>query len=191
VKRKILPFAGAAASVLLLAATLSPVRGDSPGPGRSTGKRVSIDGEIFLPGGTDHDDFSTVRREFRRFGIEVPGESGIAAGTRNRHAVFSEGLVASENPDPGNPPPLPPGLIADHTLRLESDHGAVELVLGTMRIRGASVGDRLSTDGWEGPAREEPGGTPRLLEKKTGKETTIVFLDETEGTFLLFRETGR
>ena len=190
-KGKRLYIAGASVPVLLLAAILSPVRGDSHPAGHSPTGRVTVDGKSFLSGGTGHDDFSSVRREFRRFGIEVPGEFGIPAGSRNRHDVFSGGLVASEDPDPGNRPPIPPGLIADHTLRLESDHGAVELVLGTMRIRGPSVGDRLSTDGWEGPAREEPGGTPRLLEKKTGKETTIVFLDETEGAFLLFRETGR
>jgi hypothetical protein len=176
---------------LLLAAALSPVRGDSPRPGSSRTERVTIDGKPFLSRGTGHDDFSTVRREFEKFGIEVPGGVGVPAGPKGSNPAFSGGVVGSEGPPPGDPPALPPGLTADHALRLETGTGWVDLVLGRTTTRGSSIRTRLAADGWEGHERGEATGSPWLLEKRTGKETTIVCLDEAEGTFLLFRESGR
>jgi hypothetical protein len=189
-KRKSLFPAVACIAVVLLVA-FSPVRGDSPRPGTSPAGRVTIDGKSFLPGDPGQDDFSAVRREFEKFGVEVPPEFGVPEGDRREHPAFRSRLVGVEGSHSGDTPGLPRGLTAEHTLRLESPTGAVDLVLGRMHGRGASVRNRLAADGWEGPGQGEATGPPSLLEKKNGKETAVVFLDEAEGTFLLFRETGR
>lgn len=189
-KRKSLFPAVACTTVLLLIA-FSHVRGDSPPPGASPAGRVTIDGKSFLPGDPEQDDFSAVRREFDTFGLEVPPGFAVPAGDRREHPVFRGRLVGVESPPSGETPALPRGLTAEHTLRIESPTGAVDLVLGRMHGRGDSMRNRFAADGWEGPGRAEATGPPWMLEKRNGKETAVVFLDEAEGTFLLFRETGR
>jgi hypothetical protein len=152
---------------------------------------VTIDGKSFLSNGTGQDDFSRVRREFEKFGAEVtiPPERPPAA--RNRHPVFDGGVAAAAGPPAGDPPPLPPGMTADHALRLETGPGSVDLVLGRMHGRGPTIRHRLVADGWEPAGAENAAGPTRVLEKKTAKETAIVCLDEADGTFLLFRESAR
>lgn len=189
-KRKSLIPAAACITVLLLVA-FSPVRGDSPRPGPSPAGRVTIDGRSFLPGDPGQDDFSAVRREFEKFGLKFPPESGVPAGDRREHPAFRSRMVGLEGPPSGDTMALPQGLTAEHALRLESPTGAVDLVLGRMHGRGVSIRNRLAAEGWEGPGQGEATGSPWLLEKRTGKETTVVCLDETEGTFLLFREAAR
>lgn len=99
--------------------------------------------------------------------------------------------VRGDSPRPGSPPALPRGLTAEHTLRLDSYPGATDLVIGKLSVRGASIRNRLADEGWEVHGQAGATGLPWLLEKRTGKETTVVWLDEAEGTFLLIRETGR
>jgi hypothetical protein len=152
---------------------------------------VTIDGRSFLPGDPRQDDFSGLRREFEKFGVDFPPESGVPAGDRREHPAFRGRLVGVEGPPSGDILPLPKGLTAEHALRLESSTGAVDLVLGRMHGRGDSIRNRLAADGWGGQKQGEANGSPQLLEKRTGKETTVVCLDEAEGTFLLFREAGR
>ena len=181
------PFPAVACVTALLLVAFSPVLGDSRRPVPSPTGRVTIDGRSFLPGGTGQDDFSPVRREFGKFGVEVPPDSGVPAD----HPAFRSRLVGVGGPPSGENPSLPQGLTAEHTLRLESPTGPVDLVLGRMHGRGSSIRNRLVADGWEGPGQGEATGSPWLLEKRNGKETTVVCLDEAEGTFLLFREAGR
>jgi len=190
VKRKYL-FPAVAGMTALLLVAFSPVRGDSPRPGHSQNGRVTIDGRSFFPGAPDQDDFSPVRREFEKFGVEVPPEFGVPAGDRREHPAFRDRLVGVEGPPPGDIPALPRGLTAEHSLRLGSPARPVDLVLGRMHSRGASIRNRLAADGWAGSEQGEAAGSQWLLEKKNGKETTVVCLDEAEGTFLLFREAGR
>lgn len=189
-KRKSLIPATACVAVLLLV-VFSPVRGDWQRPVPSPTGRVTIDGRSFLPGGTSQDDFSPVRREFEKFGVEVPPDFGVPAGAGQDHPAFRTRLVGAGGPPSGATPSLPQGLTAEHSLRLESPTGPVDLVLGRMDGRGSSIRNRLVTDGWEGPVQGESTGSPWLLERRNGKETTVVCLDEAEGTFLLFREAGR
>jgi hypothetical protein len=152
---------------------------------------VTIDGKSFLSEGAGQDDFSKVRREFEKFGAEISVSPGRPPAARNRHPVFDGEVSVTAGPPAVDPPPLPPGMTADHSRRLETDPGAVDLVLGRMHSRGATIRHRLVADGWESAGVENAAGSTRVLGKKTGKETAIVCLDEAEGTFLLFRETGR
>jgi hypothetical protein len=190
-KRKARVFAGTCISALLLATILSSVQGDPPRPGPPPARRVTIDGKSFLSNGTGQDDFSRVRREFEKFGAESTIPPARLPASRNRHPVFEGGVAVAAGSPAADPPPLPPGMIADHILRLETGPGSVDLVLGRMHGRGATTRHRLVADGWEPAGVENAAGSPRVLEKKTGKETAIVCLDEAEGTFLLFRESGR
>ena len=67
----------------------------------------------------------------------------------------------------------------------------VDLVFGNLGSPGPSIRSRLLSSGWKSESTgKDPGGT-HVLQITRGKETTIVCLDEAEGTFLLFREVGR
>jgi len=67
----------------------------------------------------------------------------------------------------------------------------VDLVFGKLGSPGPSIRSRLLSSGWKSESTgKDPGGT-HVLQITRGKETTIVCLDEAEGTFLLFREVGR
>jgi hypothetical protein len=189
--RKIRLLGGTCTFALLLIAALSPVRGDSQRPGGLPNRLVAIDGKSFLSGGPGQDDFSTVARAFEKFGAKIPRFSGRPPVARNRHPVFRGGISMTEGVPAGNTMPQPPGLTADHILRLETAPGGVDLVLGRMNSRGPSIRHRLVADGWEAAGEENAAGSTRVLERKSGKETAIVCLDEAEGTFLLVRESGR
>ena len=186
-RRKSLLAAVPCVTVLLLVA-FSSVRGDFPRPSPAPSGRVTLDGSSFLPDDTGQDDFSPVRREFEKFGVEALPDSGGSPGERREHPAFRRRLVGVEGSPSGDTPALPRGLTAEHVLRIESPKGPVNLVLGRMDVRGPSSRLRLVADGWESPGEGEAAGPVWLLEKRTGKETTIVCLDETEGTFLLLRE---
>ena len=67
----------------------------------------------------------------------------------------------------------------------------VDLVFGKVGAPGSSLRSRLLFSGWKSvPTGNGSGGT-HVLQIRRGKETSIVCLDDAEGTFLLFREVGR
>ena len=67
----------------------------------------------------------------------------------------------------------------------------VDLVFGTLGTPGPSIRSRLLSSGWKSVSTGKDLGGTHVLQFTRGKETTIVCLDEAEGTFLLFREVGR
>ena len=74
---------------------------------------------------------------------------------------------------------------------MEGEGAPVDLVFGKLGSPGPSIRTRLLSSGWKSISTgKDPGGT-RVLQITRGKETSIVCLDEAEGTFLLFREVGR
>jgi hypothetical protein len=74
---------------------------------------------------------------------------------------------------------------------MEGEGAPVDLVFGKLGTPGSSIHSRLVSSGWKSlPTEKDTGGT-RVLQFTHGKETVIVFLDEAEGTFLLFRQVGR
>jgi len=107
------------------------------------------------------------------------------------HPVFSGRLKESPRPRVLEAPPLPAGLTADHTLRMEGDGTPVDLVFGRLSTPGPSIRSRLLSSGWKSVSIGRDTGGIHMLQVTPGKETTIVCLDEAEGTFLLFREVGR
>jgi hypothetical protein len=74
---------------------------------------------------------------------------------------------------------------------MEGEGAPVDLVFGKLGTPGSSIRSRLLSSGWEPlSVGKDPGGV-RVLQFAQEKETVIVFLDEAEGTFLLFRQMGR
>ena len=67
----------------------------------------------------------------------------------------------------------------------------VDLVFGKLGTQGSSVRSRLLSFGWKSASNGNDPGGMHVLHITQGKETSIVCLDESEGTFLLFREMGR
>jgi hypothetical protein len=157
----------------------------------SSTRRVVIDGRSFVPDESSADERSLLKRELGRMGVRLPDGFDVPEESAPSHPVFSGRLMDSPRPGAVDAPRLPAGLTAEHTLRMEGEGRPVDLVFGKMGTPGLSIRSSLLSSGWESVSTgKDPGGT-RVLQIRREKETTIVCLDEAEGTFLLFREVGR
>lgn len=114
----------------------------------------------------------------RKFLVEKSGE-------RPDNAIFADALREAGGGRSSNPISIPQGLRVEHSLRMESESGPVEIAYGAMDTRGPQTRHRMSSLGWE---CFEPGqGQAAAATIKKGSETTIVLLEEKEGKFLLLR----
>lgn len=104
---------------------------------------------------------------------------------RKTDSVFAESLRDTGGSTSPNKIPVPQGLRMEHSLRLESESGQVDIVYGSMKTRPPEIRRHMSSSGWE---CIEPGtGISALGTMKRKGETTIVLLEEKEGKFLLLR----
>jgi len=187
-KRKISAGLAVAAS-LIVSLSLAGSGNDRRKESSST-RGVVIDGRSFVRDESSPEDASLLTRELGRRGVRLP-DTFILPQTRNStHLAFEERLRESR-PRDLEAPRLPAGLIAEHTLRMEGEEAAVDLVFGNMTCPGSSVRSRLLSSGWRSLSTGKNTGETRVLQSTYGKETVIVCLDEAEGTFLLFREVDR
>ena len=156
----------------------------------SSTRRVFIDGNAFVADESSPSADSLLEKELERRGIPLPGGFPLMEGSGASHPAFSGRLIDSSSraPDMAR---LPPGLLPEHTLRMEGEGAEVELVFGRMETRGPSIRSRLIASGWISVSAGEETGVVRVLQNTRGKETAVVCLDETEGTFLHFREGSR
>ena len=183
--------AGLAAAVLLIVSLCLVGSGNARRKEISSTRRVVIDGRSFVPDESAPDDGSLLKRELGRLGVRIPGGFDLPEETAPPHPVIAGRLKDPDRPPAIEAPRLPAGLTAEHTLRMEGEAAPVDLVFGKLGTPGSSIRSRLLASGWTSlPTGKDPGGT-RVLQFTPGKETLIVFLDEAEGTFLLFREVGR
>jgi hypothetical protein len=183
--------AGLAAVALLIVSLCLVGSGNARRKGISPTRRVVVDGRSFVPDESAPDDGSLLKRELGRLGVRIPGGFDLPEETAPSHPVFAGRLKDPDRPPAVEAPRLPAGLTAEHTLRMEGEAAPVDLVFGKLGTPGSSIRSRLLASGWTSlPTGKDPGGT-RVLQFTPGKETLIVFLDEAEGTFLLFREVGR
>jgi len=152
---------------------------------------VTVDGRSFLREESGIDDLTRLKKAFEKFGVELPEDFDLPPNRGVRDKIFSDRLV--EVPSSTSPPlpPIPHGLIPDHSLRLETGSGPVDLLFGKMARRGASIRNQLVAERWTLFATGGDTGRIRVLEKTTGKEKAIVCLDEAEGAFLLLGESRR
>ena len=153
-------------------------------------RRVFIDGKAFVTDESSPSGDSLLEKELERKGFHLPDGFTPMEGPGASHPAFSGRLTDSPSRAP-DMAPLPPGLLPEHTLRMEGEGAAVELVFGRMETHGPSIRSRLIASGWISVSAGEETGVVQVLQNTRGKETAVVCLDETEGTFLHFREVGR
>jgi hypothetical protein len=157
----------------------------------SSTRRIFIDGKSFVSDESSPDDGSILKRELGRLGVHLPDGFDLPEETVPSHPVFSGRLKDSNPAAVTTAHRLPAGLTPEHTLRMEGEGAPLDLVFGKLGTPGSSIRSRLISSGWISLSTEkDPGGT-RVLQFAHGKEAATVFLDEAEGTFLLFRQVGR
>mgnify|MGYP006268597399 CR=1 FL=1 len=183
--------AGSLRPALLLAVLLFLVRGESSGRGFPAASRVIVDGRAFFVEESGNDDFHCLIRLYEKYGLSSPGDADPPESDRGRHGIFSARLGEAPSSPPPALAPLPKGLVPEHSLRLESGSGPVDLLVGKMDPRGAAIRHRLVAEGWTLVAPGENPGRVWILERETGGERAIVCLDEAEGAFLLLGEDRR
>jgi hypothetical protein len=164
--------------------------GDARRKGISSTSRVVIDGGSFASDESSPDEGSLLKRELGRLGVRLPDGFDLPEESAPSHPVFS-GRLKDSRQRVLEAPRLPAGLTAEHTLRMEGEGTPVDLVFGTLGTPGPSIRSRLLSSGWESVSGGKDSGGTHVLQITRGKETSIVCLDEAEGTFLLFREMGR
>jgi len=156
----------------------------------SSTRRVVIDGRSFVSDESSPDEGSLLKRELGRLGVRLPDGFNLPEESGPSHPAL-EGRLKDSRPHLLEAPRLPAGLTAEHTLRMEGEGMPVDLVFGKLGSPGPSVRSRLLTSGWKSASTGKDPGGMHVLQITQGKETSIVCLDESEGTFLLFREVGR
>jgi hypothetical protein len=154
-------------------------------------RRVVIDGRSFVSDESSPDEVSLLEKELGRLRVRLPDGFTMPEESVPSPPVFSGRLKDSSRPRVHEAPRLPAGLTAEHTLRMEGDGTPVDLVFGRLSTPGPSIRSRLLSSGWKSVSIGKDTGGTHMLQITPGKETTIVCLDEAEGTFLLFREVGR
>jgi hypothetical protein len=183
--------AGLAVAASLFVSLCLVGRGNARRKEISSTRRVAIDGRSFVPDESTPNDRSLLERELGRLGVRLPEEFDPPEEAAPSHPVFSGRLKDSNRPPAMEAPRLPAGLTAEHTLRMEGEGAPVDLVFGKLGTPGSAIRSRLLSSGWKSLSTEKDPGMARVLQFTDGKETVIVFLDEAEGTFLLFRQVGR
>jgi hypothetical protein len=166
--------------LVLVAIPDSSVSGRKP---LSSTKAFSIDGRRFFLEESAGNDLSLLRRMLLHQGLDVP----LAGAPSPEHPAFTDAL--REEAGKVSPPPLslPPGFRSEHTLRLESGSAPVDIASGRIEISGALARSRMSASGWECIAQDVLPSATNVSRQIKGRETLLVFLDEKEGRFLLFR----
>jgi hypothetical protein len=156
----------------------------------SSTRRAVIDGRSFVSDESSPDAGSLLKRELGRLGVGVPDGFTLPEESIPSHPAL-DGRLMESRPTILEPFRLPPGLTAEHTLRLEGEGAPVDLVFGTLGAPGSSIRSRLLSSGWKSVPTGNGSGGMHVLQFGRGKETCIVCLDDADGTFLLFREMGR
>jgi hypothetical protein len=156
----------------------------------SSTRRVAIDGRSFVSDESSPDEGSLLKRELGRLGVRLPDGFDLPEEPGPSHPAL-EGRLKDSLPLVLEAPRLPAGLTAEHTLRMEGEGTPVDLASGKLATPGPSIRSRLLSSGWRSVSTGNDPGVTHVLQFTRGKETTIVCLDEAEGTFLLFREVGR
>lgn len=156
----------------------------------SSTDEFSVDGMRFLIGDTFSNDSTLLRRELKKLGVTSPETFDIPEDRAALKPLFFGKLAVPSVPRSSGVGILPGGLTADHSVRLSGERHSVDLAFGRLDTRG-NAADRLETEGWSPLSPAETDGRARMFRQLRGKESAVVFLDEREGRFLLFRKLER
>jgi hypothetical protein len=149
----------------------------------SSTKEFSIDGNAFRVEQSDEDDFSLIRRELSRRGIDAPLPDAVGPSR-----AIQTALLKSTAETAAPPLPLPSGLHAQHFIRLKAGHGTIDIAFGELDISASKVRSRLSGSGWEIRETGNAGAPSAVATRNKGRETFIVILEEKKGNFLFARK---
>jgi hypothetical protein len=181
---------GLAACAALFALCAASGTVDALKPESSSPTIFTIDGMSFRSDASGPGDAALLRRELHNLGVTDPEALDFPEEPPASNPAFAEKLVGTGQARPTDTPEIPRGLTREHALRMSGGNRTVDLVFGRMDSGGSSVSARLAADGWI-PVSIEGTASPRMLQRSRGKETTVVCLDDREGTFLLFRRLER
>lgn len=182
--------AGIAVAAPLFLSLFPAGSGNARGKEISSTRRVVIDGRSFASDESSPDGGFDLKVELGRLGVGIPDGFVLPEESYPPHPALERRLKESRS-GTHEPVRLPEGLSAEHTLRLEGDGAPIDLVFGTLGTRGPSIRSRMLSGGWESVSDGSGSGGIHVLRTVRGKETGIVCLDDSEGTFLLVREVGR
>jgi hypothetical protein len=172
--------------LVIFFASLPAISGYNP-RSLSYTKSFLIDGKRFLIEKSAGNDLALIRRELMRQGINIP----LDGSTSPPHPFLADcARDVSGNASITNIP-LPFGYHVKHGLRLESSHGPVGILFGDVDISGKRARNMLNESGWECVTNYDTQHAMTMATRKTKRETQIVFMDETEGAFLLVRRMDK
>ncbi|MEW6720165.1 MAG: hypothetical protein AB1346_06935 [Thermodesulfobacteriota bacterium] len=179
------------ASVALAVCIVAAGSGDARKAEFSSTNKFRIDGKGFLVGEIFSNDSTLLRRELEKLGMKPPEGFDVPEDRPALRPLFSGKHAVPSDTRPAGSPKLPGGLMAEHSLRLSGERHSVDLAFGTLESRGRTAAARLETEGWSPLSPAETDGRARMFRQLRGKESAVVFLDEKEGRFLLFRKLER
>lgn len=173
--------------ILALAGAAVPALSVTVAPFFSSTRGFSLDGERFALERSDEGDFSLVRRELARSGIDVPPfDDDLPPHPALAFAVRREGRERVRWVTA-----LPAGFEIRHSLVLQSAEGPVGISFGACTQRYEASRRRLAANGWT--CEDLDAGAKRgcVATRSSGKENSLVFLEEEEGKFLAVRRLER
>jgi hypothetical protein len=150
----------------------------------SSTKVFTINGKRYLLEKSAENDISLIRRELSREGIDIQ----LSGSGQPKNPYLVQPLREDPYTTSILTMPLPRGLRAEHVMHMESETGSVGLALGAMDARGPQIRNQLLASGWERIHAGNGQEHMAIATRKKGRETSIVFLEEKEGKFLLARK---
>lgn len=136
----------------------------------SVGKPVSID--------------SVIRKELEKRGNDI---SRISSDIFTSGGILVDALAENPSKTRMLPIHLPFRFRAEHSLQLESRDGLVDIASGKVYPKGDPSRKVLADSGWKIVDTKERGMAGCIAMIRYERETSIVFLEEREGAFLLIR----
>lgn len=150
----------------------------------SSTRSFSFDGQRYSVGPSGEGDFSLIRRELSKSGIDLPDDREMDTAP---HPALSVSLHPEGPAPPAGRSFLPPGFETEHSLRLVSDEGPVEISFGRTHRSSREAAGLLRARGWRCTVSDPAGTGGFAAEYRSGKERLLAFLDPKGEGFLLLR----
>lgn len=151
----------------------------------STTRSFSLNGRWYSvdkPAGSD----TIIRDEVTRKGVDlarIPRESGDP-----EDFLLDPLTERSPKKDRSLPCSLPSSFRARNSLQLESEAAILDITCGTVSPKGNLSMKELAATGWKIAETGNSPGAVSVATIRKGRETSIVFLEEKEGSCLFLRQ---
>lgn len=150
----------------------------------SATRSFSWDGKWYSVGKPSSGD-SLIRKELSRRGFDI---------TRIPQETTEPGVdlvdTLSEIPPKKHPRliPFPSTFRAENSLQMESVAGFIDITYGNVSPKGGYAKKELAAKGWKFVEMDEPARPFCIATIRKGRETSIVLLEEKEGSCLFLRQ---